>query len=97
MRYDIRFSGSVQGVGFRAAARSLALLPGSGAVAPAPRVTGWVRNEPDGDVSMTVEGDRAAIEAYLADLRAALGPRIERETITTHAEHHGYASFDIRR
>ncbi len=96
MRYDIRFRGRVQGVGFRATARSLALAHDRASDSPRFRVVGWVRNEPDGDVSMSVEGESDAVDAYLADLRAALGSLIRRETIAAHPGHLGYESFEIR-
>ena len=50
-----RISGSVQGVGFRYSssreAKSLGLV-------------GWIRNLPDGDVELLVEGDAAALVAF---------------------------------
>jgi acylphosphatase len=57
-------SGMVQGVGFRYFvlhhARQLGL-------------TGWVRNLPNGDVEMTAEGNREAVENLIAQVRR--GPR----------------------
>lgn len=55
----IHFSGTVQGVGFRYTACRAA---GNYDVA------GTVRNLPDGRVECVVEGRRAEIDAFLADL-----------------------------
>ena len=46
-RLRMRFVGEVQGVGFRWTARKVAQELG---------LTGWVRNEPDGSVSMELQG-----------------------------------------
>lgn len=54
MRYN--FTGWVQGVGFRFRALHAANLLG---------LTGWVRNEPDGSVTMEVQGKRDGIDAML--------------------------------
>ncbi len=59
----LRISGVVQGVGYRyfcyMKATQLDLV-------------GWVRNNPDSSVEVTVEGDRGAVEAYIDQLR--IGP-----------------------
>lgn len=56
-RAHVVFRGVVQGVNFRAHCRAHAL--GS-------RLTGWVRNRPDGTVEAVFEGDRADVEAAIA-------------------------------
>ncbi|PWB72584.1 acylphosphatase [candidate division GN15 bacterium] len=56
--------GHVQGVGFRYFCYSRAVQL---------RVTGWVRNQPDGNVSLYVEGDRGNIESLIDELK--IGPR----------------------
>ena len=53
-------AGTVQGVGFRDAARRRADELG---------VMGWVRNEDDGTVAVHAEGPAAAIEAFVRFLR----------------------------
>jgi acylphosphatase len=60
MRRTLRFSGDVQGVGFRATAAALARRH---------RLSGFVRNLADGRVETVVEGDDPAVERFLADLR----------------------------
>ncbi len=59
-----RVAGTVQGVGFRDAARRRALDAG---------VRGWVRNEPDGVVAVHAEGPAPAVQELLDYL--AGGPR----------------------
>src|SRR5262245_5170422 len=55
----VRYSGHVQGVGFRYATQRLAEgLP----------VAGYVRNLPDGDVEVVVEGDAEQVDALLTAL-----------------------------
>lgn len=56
MRARIVISGQVQGVNFRAAAR---------AVGRTQRILGWVRNRPDGSVEALVEGEQAAVQAFI--------------------------------
>ena len=59
IRRRIVVTGRVQGVGFRAHTRQLALRLGA---------HGWVRNRPDGSVEAIVEGEPRAVEAMLAVL-----------------------------
>ncbi|MBI4720187.1 MAG: acylphosphatase, partial [Chitinivibrionia bacterium] len=54
----LRVCGLVQGVGYRYFCLRKALSL---------QLTGWVRNESDGSVSVLVEGDRGAIEALIED------------------------------
>lgn len=53
------FHGRVQGVGFRYTAKHLALSMG---------LTGWVKNEWDGTVSMEVQGQEILIDKLLVGL-----------------------------
>ena len=64
VRAHLIVSGRVQGVGFRYFAYSWAVRLG---------LTGWIRNSLDGSVESEVEGDRSAVEEYIAQLKA--GPR----------------------
>jgi acylphosphatase len=69
----VRYSGMVQGVGFRATVRRLA---------QAYDLKGWVKNESDGSVAMVVHGLSAEVEAFLKDIRESrLGPMIDREVL----------------
>lgn len=62
-RRSVHFTGRVQGVGFRMTVR---------AVAQSLKLSGWVRNEPDGTVLMEVQGSSDTIDQCLG--------RIQRET-----------------
>lgn len=53
--------GRVQGVGFRYYCREQALLLG---------LTGWVRNEPNGELSFLAQGDQQSLVRFLACLRS---------------------------
>jgi len=67
-RYVVRFTGRVQGVGFRATCLAKAFdLP----------IHGFVRNEPDGSVLMDVEGDLADLKDLLARIKSAMGHNID--------------------
>ena len=54
-RIAVHFTGQVQGVGFRWTSRKVAGELG---------LTGWVRNEPDGSVSMELQGPDETIARY---------------------------------
>lgn len=54
-RLRMRFVGEVQGVGFRWTSRRVAQDLG---------LTGWVRNEPDGSVSMELQGPSQDLARY---------------------------------
>jgi acylphosphatase len=60
---QLKVHGLVQGVGYRFycihKARSLGL-------------SGWVKNNPDGTVSVTAEGDRSLLEEFIKELK--VGP-----------------------
>lgn len=64
LRLHLEIHGIVQGVWFRASTRDEALRIGVG---------GWVRNLANGNVEVTVEGERRAVEQLLAWCRK--GPR----------------------
>ncbi len=61
IRKRIVFTGQVQGVGFRWHARR---------AADELRLTGWVRNEYDGSVTMEVQGTEAEIDRMLQEIQA---------------------------
>ena len=60
----VRVAGRVQGVGFRDWTRREAIALG---------LVGWVRNEPDGDVTAMIAGPEASITAMIE--RLWRGPR----------------------
>ncbi|MBQ9871885.1 MAG: acylphosphatase [Eubacterium sp.] len=61
IRKRMVFQGRVQGVGFRWHARHAALALG---------LTGWVRNEYDGSVTMEIQGSEAGIDRLIQELQA---------------------------
>lgn len=63
----MRYSGQVQGVGFRYTARRLA---------EGFAVTGFVRNLSSGQVELHAEGDVAEVEGFLAAVREQMGDLI---------------------
>ena len=56
VQYEIRISGRVQGVGFRAAARKQGRYL---------RLRGWVENLPDGSVRAMVKGDAESCAKFI--------------------------------
>ena len=60
VREHIRFTGEVQGVGFRFTCASLAKKLG---------LVGWVRNDPDGAVTGEFQGTQGDIDALVASLK----------------------------
>lgn len=66
-RFHAYISGRVQGVAFRFFAQHVANQLG---------ITGWVRNLYDGRVEVVAEGEREALELFLAELKK--GPRMAR-------------------
>lgn len=70
-----RFTGTVQGVGFRYYARAAALHLG---------LTGWVANNWDGSVTLEAQGERAALDALVPLIeRSNRWARIENVEVTT--------------
>lgn len=68
IRKHLIFSGSVQGVGFRWRAMQTAKAVG---------VTGWVRNDRSGAVSMELQGSEAQIDLMIQTLDRAPWIRID--------------------
>ncbi len=61
------FSGSVQGVGFRFKAQSLARRS---------KLTGWVKNLADGRVEIRAEGEREDLGLFLSRLKEEFGHQL---------------------
>jgi acylphosphatase len=68
MRRRFVFSGRVQGVGFRATARHIARNH---------PLSGWVRNDPDGTVTLELQGHPDAITRFIDELRRSLQRHID--------------------
>ncbi|WP_394842326.1 carbamoyltransferase HypF [Pendulispora brunnea] len=71
MRFGIRVSGTVQGVGFRPFVHRVARTLG---------LAGWVRNDGEG-VRIEVEGAAPSLDAFVAALRSAAPPRAALEKL----------------
>jgi acylphosphatase len=68
----VRYSGRVQGVGFRFTAQHLA----SGRA-----VAGFVRNLPDGDVELVAEGEADEVGRFLAAVAGRMAANIDRADV----------------
>lgn len=88
MRMRFIFQGRVQGVGFRATARH---------IAAGFAITGWVRNDPGGTVTLEAQGEPDEVERFLAELRRVMGRNISSEQSTPTLAAEGEQGFDIRR
>lgn len=88
LHYNIRVTGKVQGVWFRASARKKADELG---------VTGFVQNEPDGSVYLEAEGTHEALEQLKAWCAAGPpGAMVEQvETSVSGLKH--FSVFEIRK
>jgi len=74
-------------VGFRATARAIArALP----------LTGWVRHEPDGSVTLEAQGDPAQLEALEEAVRERMGRLIEGERRLPLSTVDGESGFEVR-
>ena len=85
---DVRISGAVQGVYYRASARREGSLRG---------LRGWVRNESDGSVGLHLQGDVAAVDAMLDWCR--VGPpaaRVSRLTVADAPADETLHDFEVR-
>ncbi len=86
-RYEIRFTGRVQGVGFRMTARRVA---GEYAVA------GWVRNEPDGSVRCVAEGEVAELKRFVEAVQHAMAGNVEETEVHRAAATGEFTGFSVR-
>jgi acylphosphatase len=86
-RMQLLYSGSVQGVGFRYAART---------TAAGFEVAGTVRNLSDGRVELIAEGERAELEAFRQAIRdSGLEHSIRDEIATWSEARGGFRGFEI--
>ena len=87
IRRHITFYGSVQGVGFRYRAVHAASLYG---------VTGWVKNNWDGSVTMEIQGEEAQIDQVILAIERGNFVRIENLDSRTVPVVPGESGFRVR-
>ena len=81
------FTGSVQGVGFRFTTERMARRF---------RVTGYVKNLPDGKVELVAEGEETSLKEFLAAVREAFHSYV-RDVQTAWSEPSGeFKSFGVK-
>jgi acylphosphatase len=86
-RLRILYAGRVQGVGFRATTARLAQRH---------RVTGYVRNLPDGRVELVVEGEPAAVDQLLAAVAERMRGHIDGADRSASPATGEFDAFDVR-
>jgi acylphosphatase len=87
VRAHVSVRGSVQGVFFRAETRERAQSLG---------LAGWVRNDPDGSVTVVLEGPRERVESLVS--WCSRGPRgaVVEDVEVTWEEPTGLRGFEVR-
>ncbi|CAN5696190.1 acylphosphatase [soil metagenome] len=86
-RREVRFSGHVQGVGFRYTTQDIAARF---------TVRGTVRNLPDGQVELIVEGTGREIDGLIAAINERMGPFIRSVKTSTLPATGEFSDFSIR-
>jgi acylphosphatase len=86
-RIRVIYSGNVQGVGFRATARSLAkTLP----------VKGYVKNLQDGCVELVAEGEPPDLDALIERIRSRMSEHIRNVAVEREASKGDFKDFSVR-
>ena len=83
-----RYSGRVQGVGFRYTVRNIALRYD---------VTGYVRNLPDGRVECCIEGPSQAVDDMAGEIAQKMEGFVRDVKVEDHPAGGGGREFEIRR
>ena len=84
---EIYYSGRVQGIGFRYTAR---------AIAAGHRLTGFVRNLPDGRVHLIVEGVPDEVQVFIESLETEMGGYIKDAQVSVRPATGRFQGFEIR-
>jgi acylphosphatase len=87
-RLEVRFTGHVQGVGFRYTTHRIARRW---------RVVGYVENCPDGAVLMVAEGERDELNGFVDEVIAEMQPNIRNAEKNWYAASGEWSEFVIRR
>lgn len=88
VRKQIGYVGRVQGVGFRARVEGLARGRG---------VSGWVRNEDDGGVTLEAQGGDRDVRAFVDAIGSEMGTLIRSANVTDIAIVANETGFEVRR
>lgn len=86
-RWLVHYSGHVQGVGFRFTVASLARDF---------QVAGYVKNLPDGQVRLEVEGRQEELDRFLAAIAAEFPTHIHHVEVQPGLPFTGQAGFSVR-
>lgn len=86
-RRQVRFSGHVQGVGFRYTTQDIARQFDVG---------GYVRNLPDGEVELIVEGDEREIDRFVKSIENRMGSFIRSVRTSTMPSTGEFRDFTVR-
>lgn len=86
-RLHVYYEGSVHGVGFRFTAERIASQL---------KLTGWVKNLPDGRVELIAEGDKDLLCVLLENIKGSMRGYITRDAVLWQEHKDEYRSFDIR-
>ncbi len=86
-RYDVTFTGRVQGVNFRWTACR---------VAERFAVAGWVRNELDGSVRCVAEGEAAELDRFIQSVKEAMAGNIRDTRISRAPAQGDLEGFRVR-
>lgn len=87
VRYEVCFTGRVQGVGFRYTTCQ---------VAQRFDITGWVRNEHDGSVRCVAEGGFEELERFVAAVRESMVRHIQDASIQRRSASGEFTNFSVR-
>ena len=86
-RFQVHYSGRVQGVGFRAILRE---------IAQAYAVQGFGKNLSSGQVLLVVEGQPAELQSYLAAIAGRMGENLDRVEVVESPPTGEFSGFEIR-
>ena len=87
IRYQISFTGRVQGVGFRFTTCR---------VAQGHAVAGWVRNEADGSVTCVAEGEAEELDRFVAAVRDAMSGSVRDAQVRSAPATGEFAGFAVK-
>ena len=86
-RVQVIYSGYVQGVGFRFAAKRIASVIG---------VAGFVENLPNGNVLIVAEGMQNQLESFIADLKKRMSDYISDSCVEWQTATGEFETFEIK-